>query len=464
MRTSFFQGKGKTTLVFLLCFLVFFLVFSVQLSAQTAGELRDKIEESNNEISRLEEEIKQYERELAGLAEEKKTLNSAIRELDITRRKLGTDIKVTEEKIYGTNLEIQRLSGQIGDKNVEIRRNLDGLSESIRMIDEFDSQSMVELLLGSDRIGDIWQDVESLGMFQEKARDEIRMLRSARKELKVDRDETEKAKRKLLALKGELSDRKKIVDDNKREKDRLLNITKNKESNYEKLIEEKERKKNEFEAALAEYEAQLKYILDPSKLPGPGVLSWPLDDIVITQLFGVTRDSKRLYASGSHSGVDLRASVGTKVYAMADGIVIGSGDTDKTCRNASWGKWITIKYDNGLASTYGHLSLLKASSGQRVSRGQTVGYSGNTGYSTAPHLHVTVYAPDAVQIQEKPSRACPGAIYTMPLAAHNAYLDLLAYTPKPSPDMFKYPSDANKYTSALLKLLTLSSSATAFNI
>ena len=77
-----------------------------------------------------------------------------------------------------------------------------------------------------------------------------------------------------------------------------------------------------LEKELRDYESQLTYILDPSKLPNAGVLSWPLDYIYVTQLFGKTVDSKRLYASGSHSGVDFRAPVGTPVKAMAGGVVL----------------------------------------------------------------------------------------------------------------------------------------------
>ena len=50
----------------------------------------------------------------------------------------------------------------------------------------------------------------------------------------------------------------------------------------------------------------------------------------MTQLFGKTVDSKRLYVSGTHDGVDFRASVGTPVMAMADGMVLGIGNTDLT--------------------------------------------------------------------------------------------------------------------------------------
>ena len=98
-------------------------------------------------------------------------------------------------------------------------------------------------------------------------------------------------------------------------------------------------------------------------------MGWPLDNIYVTQFFGKTVAAKRLYASGSHSGVDFRAAVGTPVKSMANGIVKGAGDTDTTCVGASFGKWIFIEYENGLSSTYGHLSLIKVKSGQKVKRG-----------------------------------------------------------------------------------------------
>jgi len=297
---------------------------------------------------------------------------------------------------------------------------------------------MLELILSNNKVSDVWSDIDNIESFQKKTREYVVELRSVRKELRGNKEETEEAKEELQKLKSNLSDKKTIVEHNKKEKNTLLKQTKNEESKYKNLLEEKRAKKKAFEKALEEFESQLQFILDPNALPGGGSLSWPLDYVFITQRFGKTVSSKRLYASGTHSGVDFRASTGTELKAMASGMVIGTGDTDKTCKNASWGKWITIKYDNGLASTYGHLSLIKSTLGQRVSRGQVVGYTGNTGHSTAPHLHTTVYAGDAVQISQKPSAACSGKTYTIPLAARNAYLDPLEYLPATTPDMFKH--------------------------
>ena len=127
-----------------------------------------------------------------------------------------------------------------------------------------------------------------------------------------------------------------------------------------------------------------------------------------------------------HNGVDFRASLGTRVKSASNGTVAGIGDTDIVCSGASYGKWILLKYDNGLSSLYGHLSVISVKSGQKVITGEVVGYSGNTGYSTGPHLHMSVYASQGVKISTLKSTVCNGN-YIIPLADTKAYLDPLIY-------------------------------------
>jgi murein DD-endopeptidase MepM/ murein hydrolase activator NlpD len=150
-----------------------------------------------------------------------------------------------------------------------------------------------------------------------------------------------------------------------------------------------------------------------------------------------------LYVSGSHSGVDFRAAVGTPVYAAADGTVQGTGNTDLTCPRASVCKWVFIVHNNGLATAYGHLSVIKAVSGETVKAGDLIGYSGQTGHATGPHLHITVYAANGIngeegaRVAQRPAAACKGKTYTMPLAPTSAYLDPLLYLPHATASMFK---------------------------
>jgi murein DD-endopeptidase MepM/ murein hydrolase activator NlpD len=125
--------------------------------------------------------------------------------------------------------------------------------------------------------------------------------------------------------------------------------------------------------------------------------------------------------------MDFRALPGTPIKAAAHGVVIGTGDTDMACRGASYGRWVMIRHKNGLSTLYAHFDLIKVREGQNVDMGDLLGYSGNTGYSTGPHLHFTVFVADAVNIQDFPSKSCPKAIFRIPVAAQNAYLDPQAY-------------------------------------
>ena len=405
--------------------------------AETADELRDKITNKGKEVEQLEAEIKLYRQELIKLGKEANTLKTSIKELELNDKKLTAQVRSTEAQVEESNLNIEELELGISDKASKINKNNGSLAEAMRSLDKIDRKAKWEVLLSEDTFSDIWDDVSNLQNLEEKTSVLISDLKDIKADLEDTKTKEEKEKAKLVSLKNRLNGEKKAVLANKNEKQNLLKTTKNKESNYNKILQDKLAKKAIVEKEMEEYESKLKFILDPSKLPGKGVLDWPLDNVYITQRFGKTSASGRLYASGTHNGADFRASIGTPIAAMGAGVVAGTGDTDRTCPYASFGKWVLIKYDNGLASTFGHLSVIDASVGQRVRAGDTVAYSGNSGHSTAPHLHVTVYAREAVNVISRPSKACPGKNYTIPAAAINAYLDPLYYLPPSTSNMYK---------------------------
>ncbi len=397
--------------------------------AQTATELKSKIDQKEAEIEKLEAEIRSYQGQLNTLGQQKNSLSKSISELDLTRKKLNADISITQRKVDQTNLKIEALGGEISTKQGSINTATEAIALDLKRTNELEETTLVESLLSGEDFTTVWTDIDNMMSVREKIRENIRELREVKVELEDTRTDTIAAKNELTRLRSKLADQKKIVDQNTKEKNTLLAQTKNSEANYQKLVASQTAKKIALENELRSYESQLKFILDPKSLPGGRVLSWPLDAIFVTQLFGKTADSGRLYASGSHSGVDFRASVGTPVKSMADGTILGVGDTDLTCAGASFGKWVLVGHGNGLSATYAHLSLIKTAKGQKVSRGETIAYSGATGRVTGPHLHVTVYAADAVAVQTLPSKSCLGRTLTQPLAAINAYLDPMKYLP-----------------------------------
>ena len=85
-----------------------------------------------------------------------------------------------------------------------------------------------------------------------------------------------------------------------------------------------------------------------------------------------------------HSGIDLAAPRGTPVYATADGAIA------RADRSRSYGLVIYIDHGGDLETRYAHLSKLLVADGQRVKKGDLIGYVGSTGRSTGPHLHYEV--------------------------------------------------------------------------
>lgn len=87
-----------------------------------------------------------------------------------------------------------------------------------------------------------------------------------------------------------------------------------------------------------------------------------------------------------HAGMDFTAKTGTPVYATGDGVVARADATA-----SGYGNHIVIRHGFGYETLYGHLSRYKARAGQRVKRGDVIGYVGSTGRSQAPHLHYEVH-------------------------------------------------------------------------
>ncbi|NCN08061.1 M23 family metallopeptidase, partial [Candidatus Parcubacteria bacterium] len=226
-------------------------------------------------------------------------------------------------------------------------------------------------------------------------------------------------------------------EENKKAKETLLAQTKNKEAEYQKLLQDNIARQKQSESDLFRLESELQIALDPSLIPKAkhSVLSWPLDKIYITGVFGTTVGGLQLYKQGFHNGVDFRASQGTKVKAVLSGTVEGTGNTDEQKGCYSYGRWILIKHNNGLTSVYAHLSATVVKAGQTVATGQTIGYSGGqpgvfgSGYSTGPHLHLGLFASQGVEIRQfTTSIGCKQV--SVPISkGTDAYLDPLAYLP-----------------------------------
>lgn len=415
--------------------------------AQTADELQAKIDQRNQDIANLQKEIAGYQSQIDSLGDQADSLSATLKSLDLTQKQLAAKTQVTENQIAAKNLEISQLGGQISSKEESIADDGRIIAQSLQTINQSGNSSLIEIALGSNSIAGSFQSLDQLASVQKGLVDRIGSLRTDKASLETSKTKSEKARADLTALSKQLKDQQAIVQSTSKEKSDLLRQTNQSESAYRKLLATKQAQYNAMQQEILDYESQLKLIVNPSSIPktGAGVLSWPLQKIVVTQYFGDTdfsTSNPQIYSGHGHDGVDFGASIGTPVLSALSGTVIGVANTDSYPGCYSFGKWIMVKHANGLSTLYAHLSVQSVQVGDTVQTGQVIGYSGNTGYTTGPHLHFGVYATQGVQITLfKNSKHCQGA--TIPLATLDAYLNPLSYLPALSSAQNQGPATLN---------------------
>ena len=134
------------------------------------------------------------------------------------------------------------------------------------------------------------------------------------------------------------------------------------------------------------YDKIAKLVKDKSKLLSHTPAIQPISNKQLTRLtsgFGIRIHP--IYKVGQfHPGIDFAAPYGTPIYATAD------GEVSKSVYEPGYGNHIMIDHGFGYKTLYGHMSKMTVRKGEKVKRGQLIGYVGSTGLSTAPHVHYEV--------------------------------------------------------------------------
>lgn len=403
--------------------------------AQTELEkLQAQIAERSGRLTEIDAEIKKFEAALREVGAEKDTLQKAINQLELERRKVQADISYTQNQITAADLTINKLTLEISDTERRINNSREAIGGILREMRTLDEETMIEVLLRQENLAEFWNEVESLETVKSSIADRAEALKSLRDTLDSKRALSAEERALLASLKEQYDDQQQILVSNKTSQEFLLQQTRNEEKEYQKVLADKKAARDTLLAEVSNIESQIKFILDPNTIPtkGTAVFRWPLLNPYITQYFGYTKFAlSGAYNGSAHNGVDMGTAVGTKIYAPLTGTVRNVGNTDAVPGCYSWGKWILIDHPNGLSSMFAHLSQASVAPGQVVQTGDVVGFTGNTGYSTGPHLHYTVYVSDGVKVQQfnqyKSVTSCGAAL--SPFAAIEAYVNPMDYLP-----------------------------------
>jgi len=426
----------SSVLFFSLCFSLLLGINFVDANSEEVNRLNTQISQKEVELERINAEIKRLEQSANNANSRSKTLQNTVAELEASKKKITSEISETELEIQKSNLTLSKLEIEIREKGFSIESNSEALAKSVRLMNSLESVSLLERFLGYDNISEFWTDFEQTQKIQKTLHTEVANLLNLYDELQLKEQDEYLQKQELASYKTELASEQVSVQYTQKEKEKILQQTKSEEATYQKLLNNKVEERKAFEKELLEIESKLQYLIDPESYPSPsrGILQWPVSNIVITQLFGDTDFSKTgVYGGRGHNGTDFGVPIGTKVMSVAPGKIIGLGNTDAFPGCVAWGKWIVVEHTNGLTSLYAHLSSISVSVGQEVQTGQTIALSGNTGFSTGPHLHFTLYASQGVKIGRygdfKSVGGCAATGASGPFADLDAYLDPMTYLP-----------------------------------
>ncbi len=414
--------------------------------SQSIDDLEETIQEREKRLQDIDAQIAEDKKRLEQLEGQKNTLNKTLNNLNFSEKTIErtifstvTDIKKTEEEIDNLGTQVLTLQEQIDQNSTFIR-------ETIRLIHRDQEKSFWEVILLFDTFSDYLDRITQYEQTSKLIHQKNKELNQTREIVVSKTEEQTKKIEELVDLTEELQDQKKVVEITKQEKQKVLNQTKNQEKNYQVALAEKLDLKRAFEQELLELESKLQIAIDKTKYAGrsQGLFSWPTSSFRVTQYFGNTDFARGgAYNGRGHSGVDFGVPIGTPVRAVMDGTVRAAFDTDSVGARGSdgryrqcvsYGKYVLVEHDNGLSTLVAHNSLIKVDLGDRVKRGDIIAYSGNSGYSTGPHLHFSTYATQGVQVK-KLGDVSPTTVYckeaVIPIISLNAYLDPFDYLPRP---------------------------------
>ncbi|MFA6515085.1 MAG: lytic murein transglycosylase [Candidatus Paceibacterota bacterium] len=229
------------------------------------------------ELSKLEQEIAAKQKELEG---QKGKSVSISRDISI----LTAQIQKSKLDIKAKNLVIQKLGGEINAKSKKIEalstkidREKESLAQLIRKERQIDDKSILSLILSQDNISDAYGDIDTFASIKQGIQDSVNEIRGVRVLTQSERKNLEEKRNQETDTKYELESAKAKVELSEAEKKTLLSISKNKESEYQKVLTEKAKRRTEILAAIfnlvggstkINFETALIYAKEAQKLFG----------------------------------------------------------------------------------------------------------------------------------------------------------------------------------------------------
>jgi len=362
----------------------------VAVASVPAKSSSEKLEAVEAKIGKAEERQGVLTSDIAAMGDEISALEGQVSSLRNQEAAAEEALAAKEAELQGAEDELREALDRLATLRGRLKRALVNLRDRLVAIYTYGSADLTEVILSSEDYGDmvartayfdaINESDQALAERVRSLRDEAKKLVRQRKIAKLTiedaRDAIAAKEQRLETTRSHLESREGALLSARAERRAAL---KGIEGNIDEHEEIAADLRSQIAQEIAEATGGVALPAGPMQSPSAAGFIWPVEGTV-TSGFG--------YRWGRmHEGIDISVPEGTPIRAAADGTVILE---QSEYESGGYGNYTCIDHGGGLSTCYAHQLSFAASVGDRVSQGDVIGYSGNTGHSTGPHLHFEV--------------------------------------------------------------------------
>ena len=363
--------------------MVFGVLASLMSYSASAAPTRDQL----NELKEKHSDLKQQ------MQETKSKINSLeFEQLEASKRKelLDQQIDLKLQEIDNINERIAVLDALIEEKTAEAREyqrrenvQREIYRTRIRAMEENGVISYLQIVFGASDFADMLFRIDAVNEIMRRDQGIYDALVAAEDATNAAKAEIVSTRGEAAEVKAELETAKAELAEQEKEAEALIAELQKNIEEYTEYYEAQQREREQIYKDIIEMEEELKKL---EMVKGTGVFKWPAQyKGRITSKFG-WRIHPVLGTSKYHSGIDIGGQgYGAEIYAADSGTVVTSAKSD------TYGNYVVINHGNGYTTLYAHMQSRNVKAGDKVAKGDVIGWVGSTGLSNGPHLHFEIW-------------------------------------------------------------------------
>jgi murein DD-endopeptidase MepM/ murein hydrolase activator NlpD len=363
----------------------------VGVAAAPAKSTSEKLEAVEEKIGAAEEREGVLTSDIAAMGDEISALEGQVAGLRTQEAAAEEELSAKEAELGQAEDELAEALKRLDTLRGRLKRALTNLRERLVAIYTYGATSdLTAVILSSEDYGDMvartqYFDAinesdsalaERVRSLRDEAKELVRVRKTAKLTIEKARDQIAAKEQRLEATRSTLESREGALLSARAERRQALNSVQGARDAHEEIAAGL---RSEIAQEIAEATGGMPLPAGPLPSPSAAGFIWPVEG-TLTSGFG--------YRWGRmHEGIDISVPEGTPIRAAADGTVILE---QSEYESGGYGNYTCIDHGGGLSTCYAHQSSFATSVGARVGQGDLIGYSGNTGHSTGPHLHFEV--------------------------------------------------------------------------